>query len=105
MNIKDYQQFTNTVALDSAKCSEYLFPGLAAEAGEVAQVYAKSVRDDVPRDEYISALIKELGDVLWFVSQLCNHHHLDIERVLQANVDKLTSRKERNVISGKGDNR
>lgn len=89
--------------------ADYIYPalGLAEEAGEVAGKYAKAVRDcsggiDRERKEYI---VKELGDVCWFVAELATLLDVSLEEIMQKNLDKLASRKERNVIHGNGDNR
>lgn len=88
---------------------EYTYPalGLAEEAGEVAGKFSKAVRDD---KGYISPerkeeIKKELGDVLWFVAELCTCLDLNLTDVAQKNLDKLASRKERGVIHGSGDDR
>ena len=87
----------------------YIYPalGLAEEAGEVAGKYAKAVRDNagVIDEERKQEIIKELGDVLWFVAELCTTLDVALSDVAQKNLDKLASRKERGVIHGSGDNR
>lgn len=87
----------------------YIYPalGLAEEAGEVAGKYAKAVRDNtgVIDEKHKQEIIKELGDVLWFVSELATCLGVKLEEVAQKNLDKLASRKERGVIHGSGDNR
>lgn len=95
------QSFTRTL--------DYVYPALALaeEAGEVAGKYAKAVRDcngniDSERRDGIK---KELGDVMWFVAELSTQLGLTLEEVMAANIEKLTSRKARGVISGSGDNR
>lgn len=50
-------------------------------------------------------IVKELGDVLWFVSELSNNLDISLAEVAQKDLDKLASRKERGVIHGSGDNR
>lgn len=94
---------------NSANTADWLYPalGLSEEAGEVAGKFAKAVRDcngkvDDTRKEEIR---KELGDVLWFVSELATNLGISLEDVAQKNLDKLASRKERGVIHGSGDNR
>lgn len=88
---------------------KYIYPalGLAEEAGEVAGKFAKAVRDDngIIYAERKEAIEKELGDVLWFVAECCFVLNVSLEEVAQKNLDKLTSRKERGVIHGSGDNR
>lgn len=87
----------------------YIYPalGLSEEAGEVAGKYAKAVRDNagVIDEERKKEIIKELGDVLWFVSELCTSLGVTLSDVAQKNLDKLASRKERGMIHGSGDNR
>jgi len=48
---------------------------------------------------------KELGDVLWYVAQLASELGLDLDRVAEANLEKLLSRQRRGVLSGSGDDR
>lgn len=81
--------------------------GLANEAGEVAGKVKKIFRD---RDGVISdadreALKGELGDVLWYLTQICTELDLTLEEVAEANLTKLFSRLERGVIGGDGDKR
>jgi NTP pyrophosphatase (non-canonical NTP hydrolase) len=81
--------------------------GLASEAGEVAGVVKKAIRDldALALADLGPALKPELGDVLWYVAVLAYNLGLTLEEVAAYNIAKLTSRKERNVISGSGDNR
>ncbi|HLV36833.1 MAG TPA: nucleoside triphosphate pyrophosphohydrolase family protein, partial [Spirillospora sp.] len=81
--------------------------GLVNEAGEVAGKIKKNFRD---RDGEITdddreALKGELGDVLWYLTQICTNLGLTLEEVAEANLDKLFSRLERGQIQGDGDHR
>jgi NTP pyrophosphatase (non-canonical NTP hydrolase) len=51
------------------------------------------------------AIAKELGDVLWYVSQVASELGLELEEIAQQNLDKLLSRQRRGVLSGSGDER
>lgn len=64
--------------------------GLAGEAGEVADTLKKVVfhRHALDRDE----LIKELGDVLWYVAALCSKLDVPMSEVMARNIDKLKKR-------------
>lgn len=86
---------------------DYPAHALAEEAGEVAGKFAKAVRDEngYLSDERKEGIIKELGDVCWFVAELATLLGVSLEDVMQKNLDKLASRKERGVIHGSGDNR
>ena len=81
-----------------------LYPalGLCGEAGEVAEKVKKQVRDGVFKRYEVA---KELGDVLWYLSNIANDIGYSLKEVANINVDKLTGRKSRNVIKGSGDNR
>jgi len=46
-----------------------------------------------------------MGDVLWYLSQICTELGVEFENVATANIEKLKSRKERGVVHGNGDNR
>ena len=81
----------------------YLTLGLASEAGEVAGLMKKELRDrpEFSRDEWIA----ELGDVMWYLTRLCHAFGFTLEEVMQYNFDKLNSRMKRNTIKGHGDER
>lgn len=87
----------------------WIYPALklAGEAGEVTEKLGKIIRD---KDGMISAedrieLLKELGDVLWYVNSLAVDFGSTLEEVMQINIAKLADRRARNVIAGSGDNR
>ena len=81
--------------------------GLVNEAGEVAGKIKKIFRDKggaigaADRE----ALKYELGDVLWYLTQICTELDLSLEEVAAANIAKLASRLERGQIRGEGDHR
>ena len=81
--------------------------GLVNEAGEVAGKIKKIFRDraGVIGDEDRQALKYELGDVLWYLTQICTELNLTLEEVAAANLEKLFSRLDRGRIRGDGDHR
>ena len=81
--------------------------GLTNEAGEVAGKVKKIFRDkhgEISAEDR-EALKYELGDVLWYLTQICTELDLTLQQVAEANLDKLFSRLERNQIRGDGDHR
>jgi NTP pyrophosphatase (non-canonical NTP hydrolase) len=50
-------------------------------------------------------LKSELGDVLWYLTQICTELNLTMEEVAEANLVKLFSRLDRGTIRGEGDHR
>jgi NTP pyrophosphatase (non-canonical NTP hydrolase) len=81
--------------------------GLANEAGELAGKVKKIFRDKggVISEADRAALKGELGDVLWYLAQICTELDLTLEEVAAANLEKLFSRLERGQIRGEGDTR
>lgn len=81
--------------------------GLTNEAGEVAGKIKKIFRDKGGQisEQDRQALKAELGDVLWYLAQICTELDLSLEEVAQANLQKLFSRLERGQIRGDGDSR
>jgi len=75
--------------------------GIAGEAGEVTEKIKKHVRDGTPLDK--DGVIKELGDVLFYVAALATHLDEDLSEVAAINIEKLRDRKARGVIQGSGD--
>lgn len=94
-----------TNAGDAAYVAKVL--GLVGEAGEVAEKYKKVIRDKkgIINDEDRDLIVKELGDVLWYTAMLAKYLGVSFEEVAQANINKLSSRKERGTQRGSGDNR
>ena len=102
-----YQKETQKTAVYPKNMeSAYLFSALASEVGEACGKYAKFLRDEsYPAEQYLKDVKAELGDVLWNISQLCNHYGWNLSDVMRENIDKLRDRAKRGVIHGSGDNR
>ena len=81
--------------------------GLTNEAGEVAGKVKKIFRDKagVIGETEREALKGELGDVLWYLAQVCTELNLSLDEVAEQNLKKLFDRMERGKIGGDGDNR
>jgi NTP pyrophosphatase (non-canonical NTP hydrolase) len=106
MDWTEYKIFTRTTAIyPKDNAIEYLALGLASEAGEVAGVVKKKIRDNTYSLEYKQKMKKEMGDCFWYLARLCDELDLSIQEVLEANVDKLQSRKQRDKLTGEGDDR
>lgn len=76
--------------------------GLAGETGEFVEKMKKRIRDGV-FDRELAA--KELGDVLWYLSQLAKDLNYTLEDIAKMNLQKLADRRARNKIQGSGDER
>lgn len=104
----EYQMFTNLTAIyDKDKELEYLSLGLGSEVGEVLGKVKKVIRDNngILDEERRKLIIDELGDVLWYISQLLNYMGCTFKKCMNMNAEKLLSRKARCCIEGDGDTR
>lgn len=104
MNLDQYQRSAMTFRLPTAD-REYALLNLLAEAGEVAGKAAKLRRDGGDIEKYNSDIKKELGDVMWQVAAVAADHGLTLSEICTHNLEKLSSRQQRNVLQGQGDNR
>jgi NTP pyrophosphatase (non-canonical NTP hydrolase) len=109
MNFTDYQIKSRKTARYPAIGHPVIYPtlGLTNEAGEVAGKIKKIFRDKsgVINAEDREALKSELGDVLWYLAQVCTELDLSLDEVAGHNIEKLYSRLERGRIGGDGDDR
>lgn len=109
MTFREYQIKASETARFPDKDLIFIYTalGLVGEAGEVAEKIKKIWRDknkqinDNDREE----IKKEMGDVLWYLSQLSENLGINFDDVAQANINKTQSRLARNLINGSGDNR
>ena len=109
MKFDEYQKIAKKTAVYPTVGKSFVYPalGLAGETGEVLEKIKKLFRDKNGEldNESKEELKKELGDILWYISQLSTELGLKLSEVAIGNVEKITSRKARNQIHGSGDNR
>lgn len=114
MTFDQYDEAVRSFAVYPTVGANLVYPALKlnGEAGEVAEKVGKSWRDfGVKSGKYLpdedrQALLKEIGDCLWYCSTLAfTELGSSLKEVAQMNIDKLTSRKNRGVLGGSGDNR
>src|SRR5690606_16425362 len=109
MNFTDYQTKSRVTAKYPAIGHGVIYPtlGLVNEAGEVAGKIKKIFRDKdgVVGEAEREALKAELGDVLWYIDQVCTELDLSLVEVAESKLTKLLDRQARGKIQGVGDNR
>lgn len=113
LNFDEYQEATKTTAIyPRGRCADERLPevgvlycslGLTGEAGEVSEKVKKYIREG--DEEYLEELKKEAGDTLWYLARLCDEMGWGLSEVANENLEKLSSRQERGVIGGEGDDR
>lgn len=129
MNLNEYQSRADETAIYPGKGTPlgliYCALGMG-EAGEVQGSLKKAIRDDGmvpsaesglsdPYDIYVewmgpsmrrkADLMKEAGDLLWYLANFAAELGVSLEEIAQANLDKLASRQARGVLGGSGDER
>ena len=112
MTLDEYQSAARRTALYPDE-TRLLYPvlKLAGEAGEVAEKVGKWMRDDgwLPGADVghaqRGALVKELGDVLWYIANVAADLGVSLDDVATTNIEKLADRKVRGAIKGSGDER
>ena len=123
MRFDEYDAKAYSTAIYPGRGYNLVYPALklAGEAGEVAEKVGKLIRDkgyrpsftDYPTDDELTELdetdvqnlIKELGDVLWYLSALAGELDSSLDEVAQVNLEKLADRAKRDVLGGNGDDR
>ncbi len=109
MDFNEYQRKSRSTALYPNVGENAIYPtlGLVGEAGEVAEKVKKVIRDNDGAFDQQSklAIKKELGDVLWYLSQLSAELGFDLNSVACDNLLKLSGRAQRGTIKGSGDER
>lgn len=113
MNIQEYsEQAISTLLgehaitdMDATLLSQVF--GLMGESGEVAEKFKKLIRDKQGKisEDDKQEILKELGDILWYINSVSHLLGSSLEEVASKNLDKVLSRKERGVTTGSGDNR
>lgn len=63
--------------------------GMASEAGEIAGLFQKRYQGHGIDEEHLK---REIGDLLWFVAEMCTAHEWKLSDVMKTNVDKLRAR-------------
>ena len=96
-----------TASYDSKYKILYPALGLGGEAGEVMNKVKKIFRDDGGKltKERALAIAEELGDVAWYLTVLSHEIGYELGDIMEMNISKLHSRKQRGKIHGEGDNR
>ncbi len=109
MTFAEYQKASEKTAIypNSINHVAHWTLGVTGEAGEIANKVFKVFRekngqiDEATKKE----LGKEIGDTLWYLTQLTTALNLSLETIAEDNIAKLQSRQQRGTLTGDGDNR
>src|SRR3989344_4682378 len=111
MEFNEYQDLASRTADFKDRSPEYKIMyscmGLAGEAGEVIEKVKKVIRNNGGKmsKEQREAIKQEIGDVLWYLSQVARFCDILLDDAARAIVEKLAGRRARGVIRSEGDAR
>lgn len=125
--LKDYVNFVNNVTSEESRLkfpfrasldrmeNQFSTPpqrlitaalGLSAEAGEFGDLVKKCLfQGKELNKENKELMVKELGDVMWYLAQGCMALGVTIDEVLWANIDKLEKRYPNGFEVARSENR
>ena len=93
MTVNEYQKMALTTLNPALGKQDVLINGvmgLCGESGEAIDIVKKHLAQGHPLDR--EGLIKELGDVAWYLAETAYALDVSLEEVFQQNIDKLKAR-------------
>lgn len=92
MTIQEYQQLASKTLsnLDKEKNNLHMVLGMVTESAELADVFKKNIA--YGKDIDLINVKEELGDLCWYVANICNINGWNLEDILQININKLSAR-------------
>ncbi len=109
MNFNKYQKLSKQTAFYPKEIKPFLYLtlGLAGESGEVVEKIKHVIRDKkgIFNKKEKKEIANELGDILWYMTQLAAELDYSLEDIAKMNIEKLFSRKKRKKLAGRGDSR
>ena len=93
MTINEYQKLAMTTLNPALSRKDVLINGvmgLCGESGEAIDIVKKHLAQGHELDR--EALVKELGDIAWYLAETAYALDVPLEDVLQQNIDKLRKR-------------
>ena len=93
MNANEYQKLAMTTLNPTLTKKDILINGvmgLCGESGETIDLVKKHLHQGQDLDK--EKLMKELGDICWYIAELATYLEVDFEEILEMNIAKLKQR-------------
>lgn len=103
LSIETAEEYADSNRGDIETTAMFLALATNGEAGELAEKVKKYVREG--DEQYLEDAKYEIGDVLWYLSQLATLLGEDLDDIATENMEKLMDRDDRDEILGEGDYR
>lgn len=75
--------------LSKSDLEHHALHGMVGEIGEIHSLYQKVYQGHEIDDEHLK---KELGDLQWFIAELCTAKGWNLEEICDLNIEKLKTR-------------
>ena len=109
MEFNEYQEKAWGTAIYPDRGKNIIYPALwiGGESGEILNKIKKISRDEknILNSEKKAELIKELGDLLWYIAALATELKINMNDIAEKNIVNLGERKNKGTLHGSGDNR
>lgn len=106
MTINEYQKLAMTTLNPELTPKDVLINGvmgLCGESGEAIDIVKKHLHQGHALDR--EKLIKELGDIAWYLAETATALDVSLEEVLERNIEKLRSRYPEGFSTERSQNR
>lgn len=102
MTVNEYQKLAMVTLNPALSKKDVLINGvmgLCGEAGEAIDIVKKHLAQGHELDR--EGLVKELGDIAWYLAETAHALDVDLETVLERNIEKLKKRYPEGFDTGK----
>ena len=102
MTVNEYQKLAMVTLNPALSKKDVLINGvmgLCGEAGEAIDIVKKHLAQGHELDR--EGLVKELGDIAWYLAETAHALDVDLETVLERNIEKLKKRYPEGFDAGK----
>ena len=106
MTVNEYQKLAMTTLNPQLSKKDVLINGvmgLCGESGEAIDIVKKYLAQGHDLDQ--EGLIKELGDIAWYLAETATALDVSLEEVLERNIEKLRKRYPEGFDSERSQNR
>ena len=90
MEFNEYQKSAKRTLFGSEQVLTNCALGLSSETGQVVDLVKRYTFQGADLDR--GTLTKEMGDVLWYLSQVAEWANIPFDEVAQKNIDRLNER-------------
>ena len=106
MTVNEYQKLAMTTLNPALSQKDVLINGvmgLCGESGEAIDIVKKWLAQGHELDK--EKLVKELGDICWYLAETATALGLSLEDIMEANIEKLKKRYPEGFDAGRSVNR